>query len=226
MSGAGRRRGAGQLPGLAGGIALLLSLTLGSARVAPAQEIIDRVLAVAAGEVIMLSDVSAARDFGLVTPAPAGDPIKDVLSRLIERALVMAEVERYAPPEPDAAAVDRALEEVRARFTTTEGFKRALERVGMSEAHLRETLRGDLRIQAYLEQRFTVAAPNDDELARYYHDRPELFVRDGRLPPLAEIRQQVLRAAAADRRRSLVADWIADLRRRADVVDLYSIQRP
>ena len=226
MSRAGRRRGRGQIPGLAGGIALLVSLILGSVRVASAQEIIDRVLAVAAGEVIMLSDVSAARDFGLVTPAPAGDPIKDVLSRLIERALVMAEVARYAPPEPDTAAVDRALDAVRARFATREAFDRALERVGMSEAHLRELLRGDLRIQAYLEQRFTVAAPNDDELARYYHDRPELFVRDGRLPPLAEIRQQVLRAALADRRRSLVADWIADLRRRADVVDLYSTQRP
>jgi parvulin-like peptidyl-prolyl isomerase len=210
---------------LAGGVAVLVSLILGSAR-APAQEIIDRVLAVAAGDVIMLSDVAAARDFGLVTPAPGGDPIKDVLSRLIERALVMAEVQRYAPPEPDAPAVDRALDAVRARFATREAFDRALERVGMSEAHVRELLRGDLRIQAYLEQRFTVAAPNEDELARYYQDRPELFVRDGRRPPLAEIRQQVLRAAVADRRRALVADWIADLRRRADVVDLYSIQRP
>jgi hypothetical protein len=207
-------------------MALLAGLTIVSAGGAPAQEIIDRVLAVAAGNVIMLSDVSAARDFGLVTPAAAGDPVKDVLSRLIDRALVMAEVERYAPPEPDAAAVDRGLDEVRARFATKEAFERALERVGMSEAHLREILRGDLRIQAYLEQRFTVAVPTDEELDRYYHDRPELFVRDGRQPPFAEVRQEVLRAALDDRRRSLVTDWIADLRRRADVVDLYSVQRP
>jgi hypothetical protein len=226
MSGVGRRQGPGQIPGLARRIAVLVALILGSARVAPGQEVIDRVLAVAAGDVIMLSDVSAARDFGLVTTATGGDPIKDVLSRLIERALVMAEVERYAPPEPDAAAVDRALEAVRSRFTSQAAFDRALARVGMSEAHLRELLRGDLRIQAYLEQRFTVAAPNDDELARFYHDRPELFVRDGRLPPLADIRQQVLRAAVAERRQTLVAAWIADLRRRADVVDLYSGQRP
>jgi hypothetical protein len=211
---------------LAGGVAFLVWLAIGAARSAPAQEVIDRVLAVAAGHVIMLSDVAAARDFGLVTPAPAGDPIRDVLSRLIDRALVMAEVERYAPPEPDAATVDRALDVVRARFATKEHFVRALERVGMSDMHLREIVRGDLRIQAYLEQRFTVAPPTDEELGRYYAERPEQFVRDGRLPPLAEIRQEVLRAALADRRRSLVTDWIADLRRRADVVDLYSSERP
>src|SRR5947208_2208156 len=39
-------------------------------------EIIDRVLAVVSGQLIMLSDVSAARDLGLVSPdASARDPI-------------------------------------------------------------------------------------------------------------------------------------------------------
>src|SRR5437588_8159692 len=58
-------------------------------------ETIDRVLAVVAGQVIMLTDVIAARDLGLVTPEGA-DPIRGVLARLIDRELVLAEVERYA----------------------------------------------------------------------------------------------------------------------------------
>jgi hypothetical protein len=189
---------------------------------AAAQEVIDRVLAVAAGNLIMLSDVTAVRDLGLMTPAPDTDPIRDLLSRLIDRALIMAEVDRYAPPEPEAAAVDRSVLEVRGRFQTKEAFEAALARVGMNETHLREILRGDLRIQAYLDQRFTVASPTDEDLGRYFREHPDVFTKNGAVRPFAEIRQEVQRAAIADRRRTLVADWMADLRRRGDVVDLYS----
>jgi hypothetical protein len=196
-------------------------LVIGAVRAAAAAEIIDRVLAVAAGDVILLSDVIAARDFGLVPPGDAADPIREVLSRLIDRALVLAEVNRYAPPEPEAADVDRALAEVRARFPTREAFDDRLGRAGLKEAHLRETLRGDLRIRAYLEQRFTVAPPGDEELARYHRERPERFSRDGQLRPFAEVRQEVLQAAVGDRRRTLANEWIAGLRRRAEIIDLY-----
>jgi hypothetical protein len=195
-----------------------------TARQSAADEIIDRVLAVAAGQVILLSDVTAARELGLVAPGDAPDPVREVLSRLIDRALVLAEVDRYAPPEPDASAVDRALDGVRARFSTQEAFDDRLAGVGLSPAHLRETLRGDLRIRAYLEQRFSVAPPSDDELGRYYRERPELFTRNGQLVPFAEVRQEVMQAAVAERRRAMANDWIAGLRRRADVIDLY--ERP
>src|SRR5687768_6454311 len=100
-------------------IGVLLSIVLSAfAARAGSAEVIERVLAVAAGDVILLSDVIAARDFGLVTPRGAADPVREILSRLIERALVLAEVDRYAPPEPEARAVDDALQTVRGRFPT------------------------------------------------------------------------------------------------------------
>jgi len=145
-------------------------------------EVIDRVLAVAAGQMILLSDVTAARDLGLQTADSAADPVRAVLERLIDRELVLAEVDRYAPPEPDAAAVEREVARVRARFAASADFDGALARSGIDEKHLRETLRQDLRAAAYLEQRF---------------------------------------ASAGDRRSQLVAEWLAGLRRRADVIDLY-----
>jgi hypothetical protein len=101
---------------------------------------------------------------------------------LIERELVLAEVDRYAPPEPDAAAVDRGVEALRARFSSRDAFTAALAKSGIDENHVRETVRQDLRVAAYLEQRF---------------------------------------ATAGDRRGQLVADWMAGLRRRGDVIDLY-----
>ncbi len=121
-------------------------------------ETIDRVLALVAGQLITLSDVAAATDLGLQTPGNATDPVRAVLDKLIDRELVLAEVDRYAPAEPTADAVDREVEKVRRRFPSPSAFDAALARSGIDERHLRETLRQDLRMQAYLDQRFSTSA--------------------------------------------------------------------
>ena len=146
-------------------------------------EVIDRVLAVAGGEVITLSDVRAARELGRVEPGSVADPVRAVLSQLTDRALVLAEVNRFAPPEPTSVVLDEALSAVVARFASEEAFDAVLVRLGIDRAFVRELLREDLRIRAYLDQRFTADTP------------------------------------AAQR--SMVDEWVAGLRRRADVVDLY-----
>jgi hypothetical protein len=122
-----------------------------------AAETIDRVLAVVAGQLITLTDVTAATDLGLQSADGAADPVRAVLSKLIDRELVLAEVDRYAPAEPTAEAVDREVQRVRQRFSSPEAFDSALARSGIDEAHLRETLRQDLRMRAYLDQRFSVS---------------------------------------------------------------------
>ena len=206
-----------------GGTALLLAALILAppARAATAQEIIDRVLAVVAGDLIMLSDVAAARDLGLVQVGSAPGTNREILTRLIDRALVLAEVERYAPPEPAADEIDLELEAVRARFPAPGAFAKALERVGIDERHLRQTLRQDLRIATYLDQRFSVPPPSDEELGRFYRDHPKLFTRDGALVPFDQARQDVIEASTADRRRALVEEWVAGLHRRAEIIDLY-----
>jgi len=141
------------------GLTALLALTLALVSIAVASaEVIDRVLAVVGGQLITLTDVTAARDLRLVPPEATADPIRSILTRLIDRELVLAEVERYAPPEPTAEAVDDEVGRVRARFESTEAFDAALIRSGIDDRHLRETLRQDLRIRAYLDQRFSAAS--------------------------------------------------------------------
>jgi hypothetical protein len=150
-------------------------------------ETIDRVLAVVAGQIITLTDVTAARDLGLETTDDAADPIRAVLSKLIDRELMLAEVDRYAPPEPAAEAVDRELARIRQRFASAAQFESVLARSGIDEKHVRETLRQNLRIKAYVDQRFS--------------------------------------AIESDRRQALVDEWVAGLRRRADITDLYLATR-
>jgi hypothetical protein len=160
----------------------LVLICLAAASAARA-EILDRVLAVVAGRLIMLSDVTAARDLRIVPSADGeADPIRDVLTKLIDRELVLVEVDRYAPPEPTADEVDREVQRVRARFASQAELDAALARSGLSVQDLRETLRRDLRMRAYLDRRF---------------------------------------AAAGDRRQAVVDEWLAGLRRRGDIMDLY-----
>ena len=178
-------------------------------------------LAVVAGDLIMLSDVTAAVEFGLVPRTSGPDVTRAVLTQLIDRSLMLAEVERYAPPEPGAAAVDRELQIVRERFPSADAFSAALTRYGIEETHLRETLRANLRLRAYLEQRFTVVGPSDEEIAAYFREHPDVFRRGGRVPSLDEAHDDVVQTLAFERRQTMVDEWIAGLRRRATVTDVY-----
>ena len=168
---------------------VLTAVVLSAAALAPvvfpdpvAAETIDRVLAVVAGQVITLSDVTAARDLGLRSAGTAADPLRAILSQLIDRELVADEVERYAPPEPPAGAIEREIAAVRARFPSPAAYDAVLARSGLDEQQLRQTLREDLRIRAYEEQRFVPSDPD---------------------------------------RQKRIEEWIAGLRRRGDVIDLY-----
>ena len=131
--------------------ALLLSTSAVSA------ETIDRVLAVVGGQLITLSDVMAARDLGLQAADNAADPVRAILTKLIDRELILAEVDRYAPPEPTAEAIDREVARISARFPSPDALAAALARSGIDEKHLRETVRQNLRIGDYLDQRFASA---------------------------------------------------------------------
>jgi hypothetical protein len=48
-----------------------------------------------------------------------------------------------------------------------------------------------------------------------------VFTRNGRVVPFDEARQDVGQAVVSDRRRALVDEWMAGLRRRAEIADLY-----
>jgi parvulin-like peptidyl-prolyl isomerase len=142
---------------------IVAALLLFAATVAAA-ETIDRVLAVVAGQLIMLSDVNAVRELGIVNArVDSTDPTGEVLARLIDRELMLAEVDRYAPPEPDQAAIDRDVAVVRDRFPTDKAFNDVLTRSGYDLTHVREIVRQNLRLRAYLDQRF---ATTDDQQRR------------------------------------------------------------
>ncbi len=193
-----------------------LSMMVASGLAQPG-ELIERTLAIVGGRVITLSDTRAAAALGLIDIGRPADPVDAAASLLVERELVLREVQRYAPPEPADSAIDARVESVRQQFPDPGALARTLEATGFSEVRLRAWLRDDLRIQAYLAQRFAAAGvPTEQEIALAYTERRAEFDKTGttfeQATPL--LREQL----AAARRKELIADWVADLRRRTDVV--------
>lgn len=164
-------------------------------------EIIDRVLAVLPGQIITQSDVHAALDLGLVEPSQSSDRASAGLSALIDRVLMLNEVRRVVPPEPSQAAIEARVQRIRQRFDSADALSRALAATGIDESVLNAHAADDVRLASYLDERFSGASQPTDEEVRQ----------------AGEASRQRL---TEERRRSLIAAWVAELRRRADVTVL------
>jgi hypothetical protein len=93
-----------------------------------------------------------------------------VLGKLIDRELMLAEVDRYAPPEPETSEIDREMVQVRAKFPSEKAFNDVLARSGFDTAHVRELVRQNLRLRAYLDQRFTATDGNQQRRQQLIDD--------------------------------------------------------
>jgi hypothetical protein len=195
---------------------VLAVVTLGASGLAA--EVVDRVLAVVGPRVITLSDARAAVTFGLVEPPAGADAVAEGVAYLVNRQLMLSEVDRYGVPPPGPDTVSIRVTRVKERFPGPGQLARAMEATAMTEARLRDLVSDTLRIESYLDQRFNAQAqPTADEVERYYRDHLSEFTRDGKPRPFEEIREQVHVRVVDDRRTALIADWLDRLRRRAIV---------
>ena len=186
------------------------------------QNVIDRILAVVSGGLILQSDVTAALRLGLVTVPTEGDRVQGVLDRLIERRLMLVEVDRYGPPEPSRAEVDAAMEALDKRIASGAQLDAILRESGFTVDQLRIYVRDDLRIRAYLQQRFgTALTAAEEDMLAYYRTHTRDYTRDGVVRPFSEVREEVRQSLLAERRAGLVREWLASLRRRTEVNVLY-----
>ena len=179
-------------------------------------ELLDRTLALVGGQPITLSDTRAAIALGLIT---AGTSPDDPVAQLIRRELILREVRRYAPAAPSSSAVDTRLAEIRKRFADGAALTRVLDAHAFSDTRLRAWVSDDLRTETYLAQRFASAStPTDLEVSRHYTENKAAFDRQGLTFEEAapSIRAQLVEL----RRGELILDWVADLRRRTEVVIL------
>lgn len=199
--------------------ALVAAIVAAQAVAAAGQEtLIDRTVAIVGGAVITQADVRTALALGLVEAAGATAE-QDATARLVERWLILHEVSRFAPPEPPAAAIDGRLAAVTARAGSPAELAAILTRGGFTPGRLAAWVRDDLRIAAYLDQRFAAAGlAGEAEVTEYAAAHAADLAAAG--VPAADRPRVARERLQAERRRELITDWLAELRRRTAVVEI------
>ena len=194
--------------------ALLAVAALAPVPVSAQQSLLDQVAARVNGNVILLSDVRAAVMLGLVEGARQDS--EDAVEQMVQRALLIEEVNRFPPEEPSPDAITMELARLR---QSAGGSFDAVERTsGLTGDQIRLLARDRLRIQLYVDQRFGVTVPlTDEQVLQYYRDHPDEFTRDGQLLPFEPAQTLARERAGLAQRQRTISQWLGDLRARADV---------
>ncbi len=178
-----------------------------------AQTLLDRVVARVNGSMILLSDVRAAVLFGLVDGPPESD---DAVEQMVQRALLVEEVNRFPPPEPTAEAIEAEMAQLRTRAGVSND---EVERTtGLIAENVRLLARDRLRVQGYIDQRFGLTVPlSDEQVLQYYRLHPEEFTTNGELTPFERAQGLARERAGLEQRQRTISQWLRDLRARAEV---------
>jgi hypothetical protein len=135
---------------------------------------------------------------------------------------MLIEVDRFGPPEPPLVEIDRRMQQIDERIGSGERLDAILRETGLSVEQLRLYVRDDLRIDAYIQQRFgSTFQPSEEDIVAYYREHAAEFTRDGKLQPFADVRGQARAAVVSQLRTAAVRDWVSGLRRRTEVNVLY-----
>ena len=201
---------------------LLMLMTVSALSGGLRAEVIDRILATVGGALILQTDAVAAVRLGFLQPPAQADGLQWTMDRLIERRLMLIEVDRYGPPEPELSRIDARVREIDERIGSGARLEAILRETGMTVDQLRLWVRDDLRIDAYVQQRFGATfQPSEDDVVAYYRAHAAEFTRGGRLLTFAEARDAARAAVLAELRAAAVRDWVSGLRRRTEVNVLY-----
>jgi hypothetical protein len=180
-----------------------------------AQQLLDRVLARVDGAPITLTDVQAAIGLGIIEVG-SGDPIAQGTQQMLDRQLELTEVQRFPPPEPSPDVVAR--ETARLKMHAGPRLPMLMQSTGLTDQRITDMARDNLRIAAYLDQRFgTTVQVSDEEVAAYYRTHEAEFTNSRGTVPYEDAEPIARQRASSERRRAIVSQWIRDLRSRADV---------
>jgi peptidyl-prolyl cis-trans isomerase SurA len=194
----------------------LLALALGAA---PASgELVDRIVAIVDRDVITLSEAEEAQRLAELRTGEEAPPLAETVDRLVENRLVEREVERFGAEPVEESLVDEAEARLRASFATADAFDSALASRGLEEDALRELLRRQLAVSAYLEKRFrALTYVTDDEVASYVDTELLSELPAGSESLVAEHEEEVRRILEERKFNERVEQWVEELKARARI---------
>lgn len=208
--------------------ALLVALALLSTEAARAA-VVERVVAVlspgrGSGHriLITLSDLELETRVALIERGASGaaeadlpdDTLATSLEWLIAEHLLLAEAEQLELADLDTRAIEQAIARFRGRFATEDDWQRFATAQELGEGDLSRIFRRRLVVDAYLASRLRLALVVTEPEIRLAWDK-----RESQFDPrrYEEMRPMLRAMLEKEKRESMVAALVGDVRRRAEV---------
>ena len=171
---------------------LLTCVTLAAAG-APAQEVIDRIVARIENDVILLSDVRAlGRYQQLVEGKTESDA--QLLDRLIDQWIVRSEADTAQFPKPSDADIAAGVDRVQKSFTSVTEYETRKRETGLTDADVRSIVASQLYLSNYLDSRFRPSAKVDAKDVEEFYEKavvPRAQARNQAAPTLDAARDYI-----------------------------------
>jgi hypothetical protein len=142
-----------------------VSGALGDRPAIEAQTPLDRILFRFGNDIVTWTDVRQARLLKLVEVG--GDADQAYVDAIVDRRLLLADLQRAPAAEPASGAIDAAVRQWQARLGPGADVASLLAAAGMTDAGLRAWVRDDLRIQTYLAERFAGSSDRAGDTVRW-----------------------------------------------------------
>jgi len=187
-------------------------------------EIIDRILAVVNDEVITLTDVKICETFGLYENEHAknGDNLHlQILEQLIDQKLVIQLNREDISVEKER--IDSGLEKIISEIGKEDAEKKLLQ-FGMVWDDLRKFFYDNILYQEILLRKFGhVVNLNLKEIEAYYEQKYIPAQKEKGIEPksIMEVLDEIEPAMKKEKMKSIVAEWIKNLKKRADIQILW-----
>ena len=202
---------------------LLLSLVLANgARMAAAQEMVDRIAARIENDIILLSDMRALSRYQQFLDGKS-ETDAQILDRLIDQWIVRTEANVSRFPQPSAAEIERSVERVRKSFASTEEYEARKKQIGLSDLELRKIAAAQLYLSNYLDSRFRPGVQIDPKTVEDFYQKsvvPRANARGQQPPPLDTARDLIQEALVQRGINDQADQWLIESKARLHIEKL------
>jgi len=212
-------------------LTLLAFLILLTFHLCLAQEVVDKTVATVnsggSPELITYSDLLWQIALEPDTPIenPSSESLNRTLQLIINQRIIHQEAARLPTIAPTDEEINKAKNELGKHFPSVGELQKRMERVGLTDAQLREIIRQRVEIEKYLDFRFrsfTIVTPKEveDYYAQVYVPRVKRQQPGRIVPKLEEARAEIERTLTESKIESDIDAFLDAARERAEIVIL------
>jgi hypothetical protein len=186
---------------------------------APAQQIVDRIVARIEDDIITLSEVRELAAYQQLIDGRS-EPDDRVLSELIEQWVINNEAIASYFPAPAASEVDREVARIEGRFPSQQGYRDRLVALGLSQEAVRRMVTREIYLARYLDYKFRPSVQvSDDDIAKYYQQElaSALTAKGEKIPALTAVTDQIREVLVQKGIDDRAASWLDQTKSRLKI---------